>query len=203
MLDILQAVFWSITYILLIVYAVKYKTHGIPLSAICLNYAWETVALIQSLVKATQFQPSIVIHIAWFTLDTVIVALFLFHETKLFENMGKKAVFLLAYAVSTVFLVIAFVHKYMLLSCFGIDLIMAIAFLLFVFQKQMTHSLLGILIGVTKLIGDMCAWLYYRFDPIVDVIGIIVLLCNMAYIAILVYKFFGKIKIKNRQEDEL
>ena len=201
MFDVLQAVFWSLTYIFLIVYAIKYKKHGIPLVAICLNYAWETVSLTQSILNGAQ--TALIIHITWFLLDTVIVALFLFHETSIFQNQRDKLVFLVSYAASIIFLAALFKSGGMLVSCFAIDLIMAIAFLAFAFGKEMVFSLISISIGITKLIGDLFAWLYYRYESIVDLIGIIVLLCNIAYILILLYKYFNKIKNKNRQEDEI
>ena len=201
MLDILQASFWSITYVLLVIYAIKYKMHGIPLTAICLNYGWETVALIRSIINGAKV--ALVIHIAWFVLDSIIVALFLFHENRLRQALKQKLLFLIVWLLLVIVLFPIFENGGMLLSCFTIDLIMAVAFLFFAYRKEMIFSPISITIGITKFIGDLCAWIYYKYDPIVNVIGIIVLICNLAYIFILSHKFYFEIKNKNRQEDEI
>ena len=67
--DVLQAIFWSITYVLLIVYSIKNKKHGISLVSIVLNISWETIALLYDIVN----QFSSWIHIFWFSLDLVIL----------------------------------------------------------------------------------------------------------------------------------
>lgn len=36
--DVIQALFWSITYLLFIIYSLKNKTHGISLVSIVLNF---------------------------------------------------------------------------------------------------------------------------------------------------------------------
>ena len=191
--DILAGVFWSATYLLAIVYAIKYKTHGIPVFCICSNFGWETIALIQSLFVWRRFSPAVIVHIAWFTLDSVIVALFLLHESKWHEGFIKKIAVISYYAFTLLVFALAFKFNGMLLSSFVIDLIMAVAFLFFAYRQEMIFSPLSLAIGVTKFIGDICAWICYRFDPIVDVIGIIVLICNFAYILLLSHKFYLKI----------
>lgn len=201
MFDILQASFWSITYVLLVIYAIKYKMHGIPLTAICLNYGWETVALIRSIINGAKV--ALVIHIAWFVLDSIIVALFLFHETRLCHALKQKLMFLTTWLLLIIVLFPVFENGGMLLSCFMIDLIMSVAFLFFAFGKELVFSPLSISIGITKFVGDICAWFQYRYNPIVEIIGIIVMICNSAYILILSYKFYFEIKNKNRQEDEI
>lgn len=203
MFDILAGVFWSVTYLLAIVYAAKYKTHAIPIFCICSNFGWETVALIQSLFFVTVFSPAVLVHIAWFSLDAVIIVMFLFHESKWHEKIGIKIGVIFYYIVTLIVFAVLFKTNGMLLSSFVIDLIMAVAFLFFAYRKDMIFSPLSITIGITKFIGDLCAWIYYKYDPVVNVIGIIVLICNLAYIFILSHKFYFEIKNKNRQEDEI
>lgn len=183
--DILAGVFWTVTYLLAIVYAIKHKTHAIPIFCICSNFGWETIALIQSLFVWKEFSPAVMVHIAWFTLDSVIVALFLLHESRWYENLSKKIVVISYWAITLLIFALAFKFNGMLLSSFVIDLMMAVAFLFFAHRKEMIFSPLSFAIGVAKFIGDLCAWVCYRFDPVVDIIGIIVLVCNFAYILLL------------------
>ena len=133
--DILQAIFWSVTYCLLIAYSLKNKNHALPLTAICLNFAWETVSLMKSILYNTDI---IVfsIHIAWFSLDMIMVLLFLLFEDKQANPLFAKLLFLSAYLISVASLFLLFDIGYMLLSCFSIDLIMACAFILFLIKQK-------------------------------------------------------------------
>lgn len=203
MFDILAGVFWSVTYILAIIHAIKYKMHAIPIFCICSNLGWETVAVIQSLITFDHFSPVILIHIAWFSLDVIIIILSVVHESSWFENFSKKIAILSFYAFSIVAFLFIFQNDGMLISSFVIDLSMAVLFLPFAFRKEMVISPISIAIGIAKLVGDICAWICYRFDSAVNIIGIIVMICNSAYVVILIYMYFNKFKNKNRQEDEL
>lgn len=200
--DVLAGLFWSLTYILSIVYSIKYKANGIPIFCICSNFGWETIALIQSIFVWKSFSPAVMVHIAWFILDAVIVMLYLLYESKWNENFGKKTAFVLYYAFTLILFTVAFNNGGMLLSSFIIDLIMAVVFIFFAFRKEMIFSLLSITIGITKLIGDAFAWLCYKFDSTVNLIGIMALIFNSAYIIVLSHKYFKNKKNKNRQEDE-
>ena len=182
--DHFQAIFWSLTYILLIIHSLYYKNHGIPLTAMLLNFAWETVALYNSLQGKT-FSVVLITHLAWFFLDLVMVALFFVYETNIQENKCRKIYFLIAYIVCTICLVCLFNSGYMLLACFAIDIIMAVFFLLQLLFEYPTRNPLIYFIGVSKLLGDLCAWYYYRDNLFIHEIGTCVFICNIIYIIIL------------------
>jgi len=194
--DHIQGICWSITYILLIVYAIQFKTHGIPLIAVCLNFAWETVALGGSLLNQN-FSSVLIIHTAWFALDCIIIFLFYCYETKIKENRKEKVVFAWAYIICVVCLVILFLNGYMLLSCFVIDLIMAVSFLVFLISKPIYIGWNIYAVGVFKLLGDLFAWRYYRDVFLVDYIGIAVLAWNIFYLLTLVVKTYIEHKQRN------
>ena len=183
--DHLQAIFWSLTYIFLIIHSLRYKNHGIPLTAMLANFAWETVALFNSL-QTKEFSVSLLIHLAWFTLDLVMVILFFVYETKILENTRKKVYFLSAYVICTVCFVFLFDSGYMLQSSFVIDLTMAICFLLHVLLEYPNRNPLIYLVGLFKFLGDLMAWYYYRDNAIVNRIGLIVFICNLIYLLILI-----------------
>ena len=187
MFDYLQGIFWSLTYICLIIYAIKFKAHGIPLVAICLNFAWETVALANS-VHNRDLSSILIIHILWFSLDLIIVNLFLFQETRIYENKKPKLIFIISYICLVMCFWIFFEKGYMLLLSYLSDLIMAIAFYFFVLFDRVKQHCISYLVGFFKFFGDMFAWLYYRDAVYIEVIGIIVLICNIAYIVVLLKK---------------
>ena len=84
----------------------------------------------------------------------------------------------------------------MLISSFAIDIIMAIGFLLmkFIFPQDGR----SIPVALTKLVGDFCAWQYYRlYVPVIDYIGIAVLIMNSVYL-ILSIKPVHRILLKTR-----
>lgn len=190
-LDILQAIFWSATYCLLIAYSLKNKNHSIPLTAICLNFAWETVALATSILNKAVFFV-LAIHLAWFCLDLIMVLLFLFFEDKQKNPLSAKLLFLSSYLICIVALILLFDNGYMLLSCFIIDLIMAVAFVCFLFKQKLSSFLHVFLIGSFKLLGDLFAWLFYFNNPLIPIIGSLVLVCNVAYLALLIFKTKSK-----------
>jgi len=65
---------------------------------------------------------------------------------------------------------------------------MAIAFLCHLLFQYAGRNPLIYLIGLSKLLGDLCAWLYYREDVIVQWIGMLVFICNLVYLMVLVSK---------------
>ena len=66
---VIGGVFWSATYILIIVRGFKDKTFGMPFVALCANIAWEAVF---SFVHPHS-PPQLYVDYAWFFLDCVIV----------------------------------------------------------------------------------------------------------------------------------
>jgi len=69
-----------------------------------------------------------------------------------------------------------------------IDLIMAISFVLYIAYNKCPRYRLLYLIGILKLLGDMFAWRYYGHKELINIIGSFVLVCNIAYMIILVFK---------------
>ena len=69
----------------------------------------------------------------------------------------------------------------MLASVFAIDLIMALDF---VVNAKKTSTRGRIPIAITRLLGDLFAWIAYAQSTYVNVIGIIVLMLNLYYVSI-------------------
>lgn len=63
-------ILWSITYILVIAYNIKYSISAIPSIAIAANFAWETVALMGDVV---QRHSVLDVFNIWFVLDAIII----------------------------------------------------------------------------------------------------------------------------------
>lgn len=172
MFDDLQIIFWSITYILIIVASFrswKLKRVSIPYLAAIQNFSWETCALLES--------GGFWGHIIWFLLDSIIIVFgFLYAHT-------KKAKF--AYGCTLIIGILLFQLIFttpngMLYSSFVIDFLMAIYFLFS--QKQLSPSL-KLPIGITKFIGDLFAGLYYApQSSFICMLAICVFISNVIYI---------------------
>lgn len=185
MLDVLQIIFWSITYVLIIISGIlsyKEKRMAIPYLAIILNLSWEVCAL----YKYKGFWG----HALWTSLDVVIFILG-FLSMKAWK---MKFVYVAALGIGVCFSWLLFgIQGGMLYWCFSIDFIMAICYLLE--QKNMSLKL-KVSIAITKLLGDLFAGIYYAtMSWAIGRIAIIVFLCNFIYLYLCV-----KEKINGRKE---
>ena len=84
----------------------------------------------------------------------------------------------------------------MLLSCFTIDLIMAVAYCVFSLKGRFRKNWLSICLCSTKFLGDFFAWVYYReYSKAVLYIGIVVSALNIFCI--------GALFLENEEKDAL
>ncbi len=116
-------------------------------------------------------------HIVWLSLDLIIVVIgYLFLDTK-----KKKIGFILLNVAGIILLAFVFqISNGMLISCFIIDFLMALYFLI---DRRKLSPKLKITIGVTKLIGDSFAGLYYSpYSYVVWVLACLVFICNIIYL---------------------
>lgn len=186
--DITQIVFWSVTYVLMIGYGVKYRYEGkpfIPLLPGCLNLAWEINAGLEGWLLGS---------ILWLVLDLVIFI----QNMKILKNNRKRILYICALIAVTGILYFVFripEADGKLYSVFIIDIIMAVFFIVKV-NYLSQHG--RIAIACTKLIGDLFAWIVYSKDSTaVSIIGLLVLLLNIMYLAVCLEKQ-SKTKIKRK-----
>lgn len=172
MLDKLQIIFWSVTYLLIILAGWRsreLKQVSMPYVAGVLNFGWELCALQQS--------QGFWGHILWLGLDVVIYSIGF-----LSLNTGKRRsiYIILTYMATTAFWYIFTLPNGMLISSFAIDVIMAVMFL--VDRKQLSPDL-KVPVAVCKLIGDVFAGIYYgRSSGMVAIMAVMVSLCNCCYL---------------------
>lgn len=143
--DVLQGLFWSVTYILIIVYNAKNRNTNIPLIAIFINFAWEIKALLQDIAVE---ETASFIHIAWCGLDAAIVGSYLL----LCKPVYFKKIFLMPiFLLGLLSFMVAFRHPNgMLITSFFIDFTMEMEYLLYSFSsrsKQMKVDITALSIG--------------------------------------------------------
>ena len=172
MLDTLQILFWSITYVLVIIAGFlsrNIRKVSMPYVAGILNFGWEICALCNS----NGFWG----HILWLSLDLLIVFWGVFY----LQSNYQRIIYILALTVCTVGLWYVFmIPAGMLISVFVIDLIMAINFLI---QRKKLSLKMKTPIAITKLLGDTFAGLYYAPQSnLIGIIACVVFMCNICYL---------------------
>ena len=186
--DIMQALFWSAAYLMIIYTGIRYKDEyllSMPVEAGILIFSWEIVALIQ-------YFPNW-IHIVWTALDILIFTL----NCRILAR--RKAAYCIGYLIALAALIglclfLLSLENGMLISSFVIDILMAVVYLVRI-KKLSPHFRL--LIGLTKLIGDFFAWLAYKdILPIINIIGIAVLVINLTYV---LYAYYLYLKTCRKQ----
>ena len=173
MLDILQVIFWSVTYILIIIAGFRsrsIKQVSMPYLAGALNISWE--------ICAFYYSHGLWGHALWLGLDLVIVYIAFCFLDSLKKRIGYAA----GLIGMTSALYMVFRHPQgMLLSVFMIDLIMAVCYVVEI--KKLSPEL-KIPIAVTKLLGDVIAGIYYaRYAGFIAIVAVLVFCCNLFYLS--------------------
>ncbi len=154
-----SGVFWLITYLLIIRRGYQDKACGMPMAALCLNISWEFIFSFIHPHSGIQ----LIINIAWFALDLVIVAQYLRYES-LRRPAGRSAVLfyssffsILAASFLTVLLATReFENWGGYYTAFGQNLVMSILFISMLLDRK---DLAGqsLYIGLAKMLGTFCA----------------------------------------------
>ena len=173
MLDVLTVLFWTIAYILIIIHGFRSLKSAIvymPILSGGLNLAWE--------INAWMASGGLWGHVIWTLLDVIIFAI------NFILLLRRKRVFAALYLVGEIVVIISLEILFcwqdgMLITVFVIDFIMAIEYFL---EKDCTARGKGI-IGVLRLLGDLCAWIMCNDNLIiVFLLGSGVLLLNLLYL---------------------
>lgn len=174
MLDTIQIIFWTITYLLIIAAGIKgwkEKKISIPYIPAILNFSWELCAMVQS----NGFYG----HVLWFSLDCIIIVF-----NFCFLNSTKKRIIYVISILIALYMqnYIFTVNNGMLIMSFIMDLIMAICFCSL--YKKISGNF-KISIAITKWIGSALAGIYYaNQSSFVAITAIIVFICNLFYLSL-------------------
>jgi hypothetical protein len=153
-----SGVFWLITYLLLIKRGYQDKACGMPMAALALNISWEFIFSFIHPHSGIQ----LIINIAWFVLDSIIVVQYLRYESNR-RPTGISAAFFYAAFLSILgvsFLtVLLFTREFDnyggYYTAFGQNLLMSILFIKLLLERK---DLAGqsLYIGLAKMLGTFC-----------------------------------------------
>lgn len=187
-LDILKFIsglFWTITYILIILKGFEDKTFGMPLIALCANISWEFIfGFIYPHGKTQR-----IINIIWFLFDVIIVGQFLmFGQAHLnLPSLLFYLYFLIVLGIS--FWIIKFItHKLNdfkgIYSSLGQNLLMSILFVMMLINRD---SIVGqsIYIALFKMLGTLipsiAIALWIKPTRTIKLLGISIFIFDLIY----------------------
>ncbi|MGI0075657.1 MAG: hypothetical protein ACREA5_06910 [Nitrosotalea sp.] len=193
-LMIVGGIFWSLTYIFVIMRGFKDKTFGMPFVALCANISWEAIF---SFVHP-HLQPQIYIDYIWFALDCIIVFQFLKHGISEFDFSKKKLYLLFSIITIAACFVIYYTCNILddwqgVYVAFGQNLVMSVLFIAMITSR---NSLKGqsFYIAIFKMIGTgISSVAFYLYQPIshqtivLPVFYVSTFACDVIY-TILVYQ---------------
>ncbi len=176
--------FWALTYILLIAYMVKYKTIGIPVIAMIGNFVWELNIVIRYRSYSTLFVTGVT---AWAFIDAALILsylIFCIHDKK----RERIAIFLaeVIFYFAVMYAGFAAKSEFYMLSSLFVGFIMSLAFVFYAIYKKILPNNLSVAAGITRLLGELAAWLMYPGHPVVRINGILVFVCNVVYLFFLI-----------------
>ena len=175
---LLSGLFWTATYILIIVRGFKDKAHGMPMYALALNISWE---FIYSFVTPSP-APQLYINYVWFAFDVVILWHFLRSWRVDYRDLSPKAFYPYAGLVfATSFLLVLFIQLdgmnaglYNLrehplgmgraYSAFGMNLVMSVLYIEMALKRRSSAGQ-SLYVAICKLLGTVFADLAFVVAP--------------------------------------
>ena len=179
--DLLQVTFWSLAYICIIVFSIKYKKCMMPFSCLSFNFCWEIIVLLNSTVFSVVFFYRLV----WTMLDTIILLLHLIYGNFVLTKKRKT----LFYFASIIWIILNFIlfyflddfaHNFSIYSSFLINIFMSIIFVV-LFKKEKLYVSALFVIGFFRLLGTLFASIAYGF---LDKINIPIIICGLVILVV-------------------
>ena len=181
-LDVIQVIFWCLTYILVLFYQLRKKKQIIPSLVVIQNLSWE----FNSVLFSRCFNYALLFRFLWLMLDFFIFMTILKMTIKISALKQIRSLLFL-----TVLFIPVFLYGDNLILSFVIDAVIAFCWLLDLVRSKNSNTCL-VFVGFSKFFGDYFAWLAYRSTSFfVHLIGYFVLILNVAFIGVSVYRLIS------------
>lgn len=182
-----QLLLWLTTYILVVAECLKSKEPPIlPLTAVILNLSQELLIAAGWIDKA-RYNAVFMVIIVCVAAGLAILGLWWRYLAR-----RKYGVCVIVLTIAALFVAVIVQRPYFYrpylktLMIFGVDLIMAAVFVIAMATNRIRLNRLSAAIGITKLLGDLCAMIYYsKYGLQITIIGLVVLLLNSSYVVTL------------------
>lgn len=190
------ALFWMITYILIIIRSKKDQFCGMPLPAICANITWEFlftfVMPFHPLQQAVTF--------IWLLLDCVILFQYFIYSKKADKATPLHTTYQIVLSLLIMFLLLhygsalEFQDEMGVYSAFSINLMMSVLFVNLVREKGLLGQSLAI--AYFKMIGTLCAsilcYAIYPQSILLNILYVLTFAADAVYIVIITQRSLPK-----------
>ena len=182
-IDYIEAFFWTITYILIALVGFVNKNDrrlAMPKISLFVNFAWEVASVL--VIRGSYLDQGGIIRLAWLIFDVVILVTVFLKNKSLPDFKEKLLRISVPWIVLTVFFAIGFENSelFMPISAFIIDAGMEVCF--WMYRRRIDPSL-RLYIGISKILGDFLAGMYYgRYHISVVILAVVAFIFDVLYI---------------------
>lgn len=191
-----MALFWILTYILIIFRGFRDEAYGMPMVAICANISWEFIFAFIYPQNALQQKITMI----WFALDIIILLQYLIYGRKDFKKYLSAVRFYTSFFITlgiTFFIILTFTQEFNdfegKYTAFSQNLMMSGLFISLLFWRGDVKGQ-SLAIAFCKMIGTLFAsiafFIYFRTN-LITIISVATLFFDVMYIGLL-YKLFRK-----------
>ena len=183
LIDYIEAFFWTVTYMFIALVGFINKDDSrlaMPKISLFTNFAWEVASII--VLNDAFFSQGGYIRFAWFLFDVLILLTVLKKKYALKDLKIRSIFFFFSWFALMVFFVegFKFGKLFMPISAFIIDAGMEVCFW---FQRKKLDPSLRLVIGVSKILGDFFAGIYYGYyDYLIIPLAIVAFVFDVLYI---------------------
>jgi hypothetical protein len=194
-LTVISGLAWTIVYLDAIRIGFRHKTYAMPMVALGLNIAWETIYAVQSLTTGVSVQG--LVNVVWALADVVIVYTFLSFGRAEFPSFITRPMFVgwsvlvfgTSYAVQWLFIAEFGVHDAAAYAAFLQNLLMSGLFIAMLVARR---SLRGqtLTIAVAKWLGTLAPTILFGViedSPFILGLGIMCSVFDLVYIGLVLW----------------
>ena len=198
LLAALSGLAWTVVYVDCIRVGFRDRTYAMPVAALALNFAWESVYAVHGLVTTVSMQT--VINVVWTAADAVILVTFVRFGRREFPEflprvvfaVGAGSLFAVAYVVQGLFVARFGWHAGAAYSAFLQNLLMSGLFIAMFLARGGTRGQ-TVTIAVAKWLGTLAPTVAFgivRPDGFILGIGLLCSLLDLAYLGLMLLARF-------------
>lgn len=195
-LSVLSGIAWTIVYIAAIRIGFQEHTYAMPIAALGLNIAWETIYAVHDLSDGVSVQA--IINVVWALADTVIVYTFFRFGRAEFPRFVSRAMFI---AWGILIIAISYVVQWLFIAEFGAgraigysaflqNALMSGLFVALVISRRGSRGQ-SLVIAAAKWIGTLAPTIAFgviaTFNPLILGLGLICSVLDLIYIGLLLW----------------
>jgi hypothetical protein len=189
-----SGLFWTITYVLIILKGQKDKSYGMPMVALCANISWEFIFSFVFPHKSTQLY----IDYCWLFFDVGILIQFLLYGKKDFPTNISEKLFYPSFLLSLILaflgvllITIEFEDYHGVYSAFGQNLMMSVLFVFLLIKRDSAKGQ-SVSIAIFKMLGTILPsilfYMYYPDHLLLIYLYFSILIFDLIYLILLIRK---------------